>query len=347
MLLVPAKYRTPSQRVAFLDAVLARIRTTPGVVSASSIHFLPLSGIASATRYFRADRPEPAPDAVDGAGGTVSVVMEDYFETLGIPLLDGRDFTPRDRLETPRVVIVNATLAKTWFPEGSPIGKHLSVSWSSPTPQQFEIVGIAGDVRTTSIEIASAPAIYLAHMQEPAAIATLVVRGAAAPASLAPAVRAAIAAVDPDQGVSQVQSLDALIASSTARPQIQALVLGAFGLLALLIASVGLYGVMAYGVEQRRREMGVRLALGAAPRVLLRLVVGEGLVLAAIGIGVGTLLALGVSSSVSGLLYDTGPTDVGVIAAVGGTLLAVAAVASLIPARRATRVDPVTVLRDY
>jgi putative ABC transport system permease protein len=144
-----------------------------------------------------------------------------------------------------------------------------------------------------------------------------------------------------------VQSLDALIASSTARPQIQAMVLGAFGLLALVIASVGLYGVMAYGVEQRRREMGVRLALGAAPRMLLRLVVTEGLVLAAIGIGVGTLLAIGVSSSVSGLLYETRPTDLGVIAAVGSTLLAVAAVASLIPARRATRVDPLTALRDY
>jgi predicted permease len=347
MLLVPAKYRTPSQRVAFLEAVLARIRTTPGVVSASSIHFLPLSGLASGTRYFRADRPEPAPDAVDGAGGTVSVVTEDYFRTLGIALLQGRDFTRRDRIDSPRVAIVNETLAKTWFPEGSPIGKHLRVRWSTPTPQQFEIVGVAGDVRTASIEIAAAPAIYLAHMQEPSAIATLVVRAAAAPAALAPAVRAAIAAVDPDQGVSQVQSLDALIASSTARPQIQAMVLGAFGLLALVIASVGLYGVMAYGVEQRRREMGVRLALGAAPRMLLRLVVTEGLVLAAIGIGVGTLLAIGVSSSVSGLLYETRPTDLGVIAAVGSTLLAVAAVASLIPARRATRVDPLTALRDY
>jgi ABC-type antimicrobial peptide transport system permease subunit len=159
-------------------------------------------------------------------------------------------------------------------------------------------------------------------------------------------VRAAIARVDPDQGVSQVRTLDVLMASTTARPQIQAVVFGLFGVLALLIASVGLYGVMAYAVEQRRREMGVRLALGAAPAALLRLVVKEGLVLAGIGLVAGVLLAVGVNQSLSGLLYETRPTDPRIFAGVAAVLLAVAALATLIPARRATQVDPAMVLRE-
>ena len=265
---------------------------------------------------------------------------------MGIALPQGRDFGDRDRMDGPRVAIVNTTLAKQWFPEGSPIGKYLSVSWSTPNPIQYEIVGVAADVRSSSIDIAPRPGIYIAHTQEPSPIATLVVRADSSPGQLAPAVRAAIARVDPDQGVSQVRTLEVLMASTTARPQIQAVVFGLFGVLALLIASVGLYGVMAYAVEQRRREMGVRLALGAAPGALLRLVVREGLLLAGIGLAVGALFAAGMSQSLAGLLYETRPTDPRIFAAVTAVLLAVAALATLIPARRATEVDPALVLRD-
>jgi putative ABC transport system permease protein len=346
MLLLPTKYRQPERRVAFVRDVLARIRQTPGVVSASSVHFLPLGGLGSSTRYFRSDRPEPPRESIEGAGGNVSVITENYFQTMGIPLLQGRDFSATDRIDSPRVVIVNNALARQWFPEGSPIGRHLSVSWTTPKPILFEIIGVAGDVRTTSIDAPSRPGIYIAQTQEPSALAALVVRTTTAPTAVAPAIRAAIAQVDPDQGVSEVQSLDTVLEHTTARPKIQTLVLGSFGLLALVIASVGLYGVMAYAVEQRRREMGVRLALGAAPGALLRLVVGEGLVLAGIGTMVGAALALGASSSLSGLLYETRVTDLGVLAGVGASLFTVAMLASLVPARRATRVDPAVVLRD-
>lgn len=346
MLLLPSKYREPQKRVSFLRDVLDRISATPGVVSASSVHFLPLSGAGSSTRYFRSDRPEPPRETVEGAGGDVSVITPDYFRTMGIPLLRGRDFNARDRIDAPRVVIVNDTLSRQWFPDGSPVGKYLNVSWSSPTPQLFEIVGVAADVRTNSLDVPPRPAIYIAQTQETSSIATLVVRTASSPTALAPAVRAAIAEIDGDQGVSQVQSLDALIANATARPQIQAIVLGAFGALALLLAWVGLYGVMSYAVEQRRREMGVRLALGAGPHAVLRLIVGEGLMLAAIGIVLGSVVALGVSPLVSAVLFETRATEPGILAAVCGTLLLIAAVASFVPARRATQVDPLVVLRD-
>ena len=345
MLILPSKYRELPKRISFLNDVIAEVRATPGVVSASSIHFLPLSGAESSTWYWRSDQPEPPRDDPKH-GGDVSVVSEGYFKTMGIPLMQGRDFGERDHVDGPRVAIVNSTLARQWFSEGSPIGKHLSVSWSTPNPISYEIVGVAADVRSSAIEVAPRPGIYIAHTQEPSLLATLVVRGQSSPGQLAPAVRAAIARVDPDQGVSQVRTLDVLLASTTARPQIQAVVFGLFGVLALLIASVGLYGVMAYGVEQRRREMGVRLALGAAPAALLRLVVKEGLALAGIGLVAGVLLAAGVSQSLAGLLYETQPTDPGIFAGVAAVLLAVAALATIIPARRATRVDPALVLRD-
>jgi putative ABC transport system permease protein len=345
MLILPAKYRELPKRVSFLNAVIAQVRATPGVLSASSVHFLPLSGAESSTWYWRSDQPEPPRDDPKH-GGDVSVITEGYFKTMGIALQQGRDFSDRDRMDGPRVAIVNSTLARQWYPEGSPVGKYLSVQWSTAEPIPFEIVGVAADVRSSAIDVAPRPGIYIAHTQEPSLIATLVVRADSSPGQLAPAVRAAIARVDPDQGVSQVRTLDVLMASTTARPQIQAVVFGLFGVLALLIASVGLYGVMAYAVEQRRREMGVRLALGAAPAALLRLVVKEGLVLAGIGLVAGVLLAVGVNQSLSGLLYETRPTDPRIFAGVAAVLLAVAALATLIPARRATQVDPAMVLRE-
>lgn len=345
MLLLPTKYREPSRRVSFLSDVLTEIRATPGVLSASSVHFLPLSGgFGSGAAFYRSDRP--APSLSEAGGGETSIVTSDYFRTMGIPLRQGRDFSSRDRLEAPRVVIVNETLAKQVFGDEPALGKHLSVWWSVPRALDCEIVGIAGDVRTSALDAPARPAIYLPQTQEPSSIATLVVRTASAPGLAVPAVRGAIARVDPEQGVSQIQSLDTVLASATARPQVQSMVFGAFGVLALIVASIGLYGVMSYGVERRRREMGVRLALGAAPSTLVREVVSEGLGLAAAGLIVGTALALAASPALAGLLYGTRPTDPATFAAVGITLIVVAVLATLGPAWRATRVDPIVVLRD-
>jgi putative ABC transport system permease protein len=344
MLIPPTKYGTPNQRIAFLRDVIQGIRTAPGIVSASSIHFLPLSGIGSSSRFYRADRPWP--DRGEHVGGDVSLVTDGYFRTMGIPLLQGRDFDERDRLDAPRVVIVNETLVSQWFPNEPAIGQRLRVSWSSPTPFEAEIIGIARDVRTSSLDKGTDPAIYLPQTQETSVLAAIVVRTVGPPASAIADVRSVLRRIDPDQGVAEVQSMDAVIESQTARPKVQVYAMGAFGVLALMVASIGLYGVMSYAVTQRRREMGVRVALGAAPGALLRLVVGEGLALAIAGIVLGVGLALGASSAIAGLLYETQATDPTTFLVISATLLIVAGVASLAPALRATRVDPIVVLRD-
>lgn len=272
------------------------------------------------------------------------MISDGYFKTLGIPLV-GRDFGSGDRRDGPGVAIVNEALAKQLFPNENPLGKHVRVLYS-PATENLEIIGVAGNVRTGSLDRAPGPAVYIAHTQEPSLLASLVVRTQGSPASAVAAVRAAIARADPDQGVSQVQPLDTVIANAVARPRVQAGVLGSFGILALIIAAVGLYGVMAYGVEQRRREIGVQLALGAPPKVLLRAVVREGVSLAAIGAVIGVALAWLSTGSLEGLLYQTRASDPTTFLGVAAALIVVAGLATLAPALRATRVDPLLVLRE-
>lgn len=345
LLMVPARYGGPGDRsrpVTFMDRVLDQIRTTPGVTNASSIHLLPLSGLASGAGIWRTDRPLPAMDQMPMAA--VSVVADGYFDTMGIPLR-GRDFSRADRLEAPMMVVVNETAARRLFPGEDPIGRFVGALYS-PDTRQMEIVGVAGDVRTGTLEREPGPAIYIPHSQAPSLRASLVVRGQGSPAVMATAVRQAIAAADPDQGIAEVMPLDTVVANAAARPRVQAGVFGVFGILALVIAAVGLYGVMAYGVEQRRREMGLRLALGAPPRSLVGAVIREGVGLAAFGGLAGTLLAWLASGSLEELLYQTQPTDSAILASVAGTLIVVAGLATLAPALRATRVDPLVVLRS-
>lgn len=342
MLMLPTKYLAPSAQVSFLQSVLEEIRSTPGVVSASSIHFLPLSGIGSGAPVFRSDRPRPPFEQMQSSA--VSVITEGYFATMGIPLT-GRDFSRTDTRTSPRVAIVNQSLARQLFPGEDAIGKVVSAMYS-PGTSGMQIIGIAGDVRTSTIDHASGPAIYIAHTQEPSLFASLVVRTQGPPAAATSGVRAAIARADPDQGVSQIQPLDTLITNATARPRVQASVFGMFGVLALVIAAVGLYGVMAYGVEQRRRDIGLQLALGARPGRLLRGVVREGLTLVSLGAAIGAVLAWLSSSSLQALLFDTRATDPTLFAAAAATLIGAAILATLAPARRATRVDPLIVLRE-
>jgi putative ABC transport system permease protein len=341
MLMLPSKYRGPAA-VPFLNTVLGEVRATPGVVSASSIHFLPLSGVASISGVYRTDRPAPPREQIKGS--PVSVITDGYFKAMGIPL-SGRDFNATDSLVSPTVVIINQALARELFANENPIGKHIYAGYS-PRTMSMEIVGVAGDVRTSTLDQEPGPAIYIAHTQEPSLLASLVVRTQSSPALAVDAVRKAIARADPEQGVSQVQPMETLIANASARPRVQASVFVMFGALALIIAAVGLYGVMAYGVEQRRREIGLQLALGALPRTVLGAVVREGVVLAGIGVAAGAALAWISSGALEGLLYDTRPTDPMIFVAAAATLMAVACLATLAPAFRATRVDPLVVLRE-
>jgi predicted permease len=342
MFMTPSKHPSRPGIVSFLTSVLDEVRATPGIIDASSVHFLPLSGVGSGGPVYRNDRPAPPREELRAY--PISVITDRYFTTMGIPL-SGRDFASGDGLGAPTVAIVNRALAKQLFPNENPIGKQIYAGYS-PATASMEIVGVAGDIRTSTLDHEPGPALYISHGQEPSWFASVVVRTQGTPVSAVAAVRAAIARVDPEQGVAQVQAMDTLIANASARPRVQAGVFAIFGILALVIAAVGLYGVMAYGVEQRRREIGLQLALGAPPRRLLSGVVREGIALAVAGVLIGAGLAWISSGSLEGLLYQTRAMDARMLLAASATLVAVAFIATLAPALRATRVDPLVVLRE-
>ncbi|MGH9162798.1 MAG: ADOP family duplicated permease [Vicinamibacteraceae bacterium] len=348
--LFSSKYMEPSRRVAVLDEILERVRALPGVAAAGSIHFLPLSGIRSSTSVRRLDQPAPAPGE-RGPGAAVSVITPGYLHAMGVPLIAGRDFNAGDRLATPRVALVNQALVRQFFSSDTPLGKRLRVEWGGSHtgrkgPPEFEVVGVVGNVRHDGPHLPPEPYVFLSHRQEASFTAALVIRTAADPLAIAPAIRHQIRQVDPEQGISHVRTMETVVADSVARPRLQAVLLGAFGTLALVMACVGLYGLMSYSVAQRAREMGVRLALGAAPSSIRRLVVGEGLRLTAAGLLVGFVAALLLTRYLATLLYGVTPSDPAVFIAVGALLLTVAMTACYLPARRATRIDPAHVLRD-
>jgi putative ABC transport system permease protein len=347
MLLVLSTYQEPARRAAVVQQMLERLRAVPGVRAAGSIHFLPLSGQESGTGVRRLDRPEPPPGERPVAG--TYVVAPGYFRAMGIPVLAGRDFEERDGFQTPRVAMVNQSFVRQFFPGEDPLGKRLRVEWSFPGDDrapEFDIVGVVGDTRHAALQVEPVPTVFLHQAQEPAFLASLVVRTTDDPLAAAAALREQIRAVDPEQGVLSVQTMDDVLADSVARPRLQALLLGAFALLALLMTCLGLYGMLAYAVEQRRRELGLRVAIGAAPRAILGLVVGQGLRLTATGLVIGVVLALAMTRFLAALLYGVRPTEPTVFLGVAVLLLAVAAIASFAPARTAMRLDPAVVLRE-
>jgi putative ABC transport system permease protein len=340
----------PARVAGFVNEILERVRTIPGVADAGTIHRLPLTNsFASSSSWSRADQPEPPLD--ERQTSEVSVITSGYFGTMRIPIVAGRNFDSRDRSDVPHVAIINQTLANRYYPREDPVGKRLRLRWG-PT-LQFEIVGVAGDSRTGlsgggngGLREQPGPIVFLNNAQEPSPFASLVVRTTGEPLATVTAVREQIRAVNPNQGVSDIQTMEQVVLDSIANIRLQTILLGGFASLALLLASIGLYGVTSYSVEHRRREMGVRLALGAGRGSVLRLVLGQGLRLTTGGLVVGLIGALAVTRYLETLLYEVQPTDPSVFAAVFGVLIATAMLACYLPARRATRVDPALVLRD-
>jgi putative ABC transport system permease protein len=343
MMLIFNKYAGDlPRRAAIIADTLERVRALPQVAAASSIHVLPTRP-TSGTGYDRADRPaSPAPS---GYGGDVSVVSDDYFRTMGIPLLSGREFDRRqDRMGSPGAAILNRAAATMIFAGENPIGKRMHAYWSPVT--DFEVVGVVEDMRHDGPAIEPRPTLFVCNMQSPSLFASLVVRTHGDPMSAAAAVKEAMRQVDPDQGAAEVQSMRQLLAGSIAAPRLQAILLGAFGALGLVLACVGIYAVVSYSVAQRTREMGIRLALGAAPHAISGMVLREGMVLAAGGIAIGIGAALVLTRYLATLLYAVKPTDPAVLASVCAVLGIAAAAGCWFPARRATRVDPALVLRE-
>jgi putative ABC transport system permease protein len=272
----------------------------------------------------------------------VRQVTPDYFDATRTPLLRGRVFRDSDGASGPPVIIVNETTAKRYWPGQDAIGKHIA---NSRDKISREIVGIAGAVKFTTLNVPNSEEMYMPLEQSPAVNATMVVRSSVQQKALVDAVRAKMAEVDATLPVTGILSMDEVVAASVAQPRLIMQFVGVFAVFALLLAGVGIYGVMAYSVTQRRQEMGIRLALGASRGNIFKLVVGHGMMLAACGVVVGVLASFGLTRLMASLLFGVGALDARVFAVAAVVLGGAALVACLVPARRATRVDPIVALR--
>ncbi|HEX6631901.1 MAG TPA: ABC transporter permease, partial [Gemmatimonadaceae bacterium] len=335
------RYDTPEKRIAFFESVGERLRATPGVEDAAFVANLPLSGSVAMSGYW-IEGKTPRGDNSKVPVASLYAVMGDYFGTMEIPLKRGRVFTERDRAGTPFVAVVNEALARQHFGGEDPIGKR--IQFDPDSGDYYEIVGVVGDVRHRGVGEDAPPQLYTAYAQGAFGGLAAVLRGRDANA-LTNALRREVRAVDPDQPVARVRTMDDLIAEGIARPRFITLLLGAFAGVALVLAVVGIYGVVAYSVAQRTQEFGIRMALGADARRVLGEVVGHAARVTAVGVAIGVAAALLMSRVLTSLLFQVNATDPLTYGAIVGVLLAATVVASWIPARRATRVSPMAALR--
>lgn len=340
---LPETKYAPEQRAAFYQQVWQRIRRLPGVKSVGAIDDLPLTGIHGGGPFTIEGHPTESDD--DAPNAYRCTVSEGYFETMGIPLLQGREFTERDREGAPAVLLVNETAARRYWPGQNPVGSRLSFTTGRTQPSWLEIVGVVRDVLHDGLDSPARPAIYLPFSQSAQAFMVTVVRTDIHPAGLASAVREAIAAVDKDQPVMMTRTMTDIFSDSVAQRRFNTALIVAFGALALLLAMVGVYGLMAYAVTQRTHEMGLRIALGADRSDVMQLVLGRGARLTFMGIAFGLAMALVVTRFLSKLLFNVSQTDPATFVAVSVCLGAAALLASYIPARRAMQVDPMVALR--
>jgi putative ABC transport system permease protein len=345
-----------------VDDLVERISSLPGVEAAGLITEVPLSGDPVSGTVWRADlagahRSTPPPDARDRWKADIALVTAGYFPALGVTVLRGRNFDTADRFSDaqlndatrPRsgVVIVNSTFARNYFPGEDPIGRTIVL----PDAQEFgaarTIVGVVSDVRGRTVDEAPRPAVFIPHAQNPDVLRpSLVIRSSLPFDVVATGVRQRMAEADAQLVVLRIRPMDAVISSALSRPRFNLLLLSSFAVVALALAAVGIYGVLAYLVTQRTREIGIRMALGARTADVLRLVLREGMAPVVIGGIVGMLAALAATRAIRTMLFGVTPLDAVSFAAAPAILAAVALLACYVPARRATRVDPLVALRD-
>ena len=341
VILPQAKYERP-QRGEFFRQLLERVRALPGVEAAGATATLPLTG----DNWGRSLTVEGSPVLSVGQAPMIqhTVVTPGYFHSLGIPLLMGRDFTEQDSKDAEKVTIVDERLAHEYWPNQNPVGKRVRFGPPEDNEPWHTVVGVVGAVRHARLDMEIRKSVYLPHLQIPVNGLSLVVQ-AKNPASLVGALRGQIREMDPDLPVSDLMTMEEVVSQSVWQNRLYAILFTAFAVIALLLAAVGIYGVMSYSVTQRTQEIGIRMALGAQLKDVLQLVVKGGLVLSLIGVAVGVAGALALTRLLRTLLFGVTPTDAGTFIAVSLMLLFVALLACFIPARRATKVDPLVALR--
>ena len=340
-----ADYPDGARQSAFYSEVLRRVAALPGVEAAAATTDLPMSGTDSYLGFQIEGRPPTGPG--EGPESGLHQVTPDYFSALGIPILRGRPLLPSDAEGAPSVKVVSKTLADRYWPGEDPIGKRISYGTDEKNePQWSTVVGVAGDVRQKGLHAEPRPEAYTSSLQWPSRYMTLIVRSPLDPAALAESVRRELRAVDPNVPAYSVKTLREVMDGSLAARRFNMTLLAVFAFVALALASVGLYGVIAYTVNQRTHEIGVRMALGASRSDILRLVVGQGMALAVGGVVLGLGGALALTRLLSSLLAGVGTTDLPTYGLTGLLLTVVAFLACYVPARRAARVDPMAALRS-
>ena len=331
------------RRVSFIEQMKDRVNALPGVASAGTVNILPINP-GNTTRFYVEGDPIPAPGQETECN--IRTVNDTYFQALGVPLLAGRMFDDRDKPDGPGVAIIGKSLADRLFAGRDPVGRKINYAGIKGDPGDT-IVGVVGDVKITALDDALKPVLYYPFRQSAGLAAGLVVRTNVDPASLAGAVRSEIRSLEPDAALFNVNTMEELISTSPASflRRFPALIIGIFAGVALVLASIGIYGVVSYSVSQQTRHIGVRMALGAQASDILKMILSQGLFLTLIGVGAGVLAAFGLTRLLRSLLFEVSANDPVTFGVVAGSLFLVSLIACYIPARRATKVDPLVALR--
>ena len=340
--LAGGKYDPQKSRV-FYDECLARVRAVPGAQSAALAHSLPIQGTNWSGEFVAADKP--APSRADMPESDYLRVSANYFETMGIRLLRGRLFTAADTPESAPVIIINETLARRIWPGEDPVGKRVKQGSEIEDSPWREVVGVVNDVKMNGVDLPTTMQTYLPFSQMPGESLGLIVRAERNPTALASAVEQAIHAIDKDLPVYSIFTMDQLLGNSLAQRRLTLILMASFAALAMLLAAVGVYGVIAYTVRQRTNELGIRMALGARAGDVLKLILRDGLKLVSIGVALGLAAAFALTRWMESLLFEVRPTDPLTFCLIAVVLLCVALMACWVPARRATQVDPLLALR--
>jgi putative ABC transport system permease protein len=336
----PANFSDAGKRGRYVGDVLNEVRSVPGVQAAGSVHFLPMTGMVSGSCFSRLGEPLVASSS---PGADFLVITSGYLSAMRIPLLAGRDFGPQDTFTSPSVTLVNHAFAVKYFTKENPVGQKLNICWTVNSPAT--IAGVIADARQINPQDPPKPTIFLNNSQAAMYFTNLTVRTRQDPERMVRSVLIAIHRVNADQAVSGMRTMDDVVSDSVARPRLQSILLAAFAAMAMLLAAMGVYGVLSYSVVQRTQEIGIRVAVGATARDVLHMVLKEGLVLLGIGAAAGAAAALLLTRMLKSLLYEVQPGDPLTLACVTLVVIAVAFVAMLMPARRGSHLDPLVALR--